>query len=58
MRQGLRPLPTSGVWEHAYYLDYQNTRADHVNAVIDKPANWDFEVAFVTDRSAAAIVGK
>jgi Fe-Mn family superoxide dismutase len=40
--QGLRPLLTIDVWEHAYYLDYQNKRADHVNAVIEKLANWDF----------------
>ena len=40
--RGLRPLLTIDVWEHAYYLDYQNKRADHVNAVIDKLANWDF----------------
>jgi Fe-Mn family superoxide dismutase len=40
--QGLRPLFTIDVWEHAYYLDYQNKRVDHVNAVIDKLANWEF----------------
>jgi Fe-Mn family superoxide dismutase len=40
--QGLTPLLTIDVWEHAYYLDYQNKRADHVNAVIDKLVNWEF----------------
>jgi len=30
------------VWEHAYYLDYQNRRADYVQAVIDKRINWEF----------------
>jgi superoxide dismutase, Fe-Mn family len=40
--QGLRPLLAIDVWEHAYYLDYQNKRADHVNAVIDGLINWDF----------------
>jgi Fe-Mn family superoxide dismutase len=40
--QGLRPLLTIDVWEHAYYLDYQNRRVDHVNAVIDKLVNWEF----------------
>lgn len=40
--QGLKPLLTIDVWEHAYYLDYQNRRADHVKAVIDKLLNWEF----------------
>jgi Fe-Mn family superoxide dismutase len=39
---GAKPLLTIDVWEHAYYLDYQNKRADHVNAVIDKLLNWEF----------------
>ncbi len=30
------------VWEHAYYLDYQNRRSDHLKAVIDKLINWEF----------------
>jgi len=37
-----RPLLTIDVWEHAYYLDYQNRRIDYVNALIDKLANWEF----------------
>ncbi len=39
---GLVPLLTIDVWEHAYYLDYQNRRADYAKAVIDKLLNWEF----------------
>jgi Fe-Mn family superoxide dismutase len=37
-----RPLYTVDVWEHAYYLDYQNRRVDFVDALVDRLANWDF----------------
>jgi superoxide dismutase, Fe-Mn family len=42
LTQGLNPLLTIDVWEHAYYLDYQNRRVDYVNAMLDKLANWEF----------------
>jgi Fe-Mn family superoxide dismutase len=42
MTMGLKPLLVIDVWEHAYYLDYQNRRVDYVNAVLDKLINWEF----------------
>ncbi len=42
MTMGLRPLLTVDVWEHAYYLDYQNRRAEFVDGVVEKLLNWEF----------------
>ena len=39
---GLTPLLAVDIWEHAYYLDYQNRRGDYVRSVLDYLVNWDF----------------
>lgn len=45
LTHNIRPLLTIDVWEHAYYLDFQNRRPDYVNTVIEKLINWEFAAA-------------
>jgi superoxide dismutase, Fe-Mn family len=42
LTKNLIPLFTIDVWEHAYYLDYQNKRADFVQNILDNLINWEF----------------
>ena len=42
LKTDTKTLLTIDVWEHAYYLDYQNLRVNYANAVLDKLINWEF----------------
>ncbi|MGF1594952.1 MAG: superoxide dismutase [Kiloniellaceae bacterium] len=55
LTKGQTPLLTCDVWEHAYYLDYQNRRPDFLQTFLDKLVNWDFAAEnFDAARSAKA----
>ena len=54
LTDGITPLLTLDVWEHAYYLDYQNKRDAYVDAFLTKLINWDFAAQnYEADRAAA-----
>ena len=40
--EGMKPLLTVDVWEHAYYIDYRNQRPAFVDAVLNNLVNWEF----------------
>ena len=49
MAHGQKALLTVDVWEHAYYLDYQNKRADYLDIFLKHLLNWDFENENLTE---------
>ena len=42
VHDGMKPLLTLDVWEHAYYIDYRNSRPNFVDAVLSNIVNWEF----------------
>ena len=51
LTNGQQPLLTMDVWEHAYYIDYQNRRPDYIGTFLDKLVNWDFVAANLASAS-------
>ncbi|WP_262691687.1 superoxide dismutase [Kordiimonas aestuarii] len=54
LTEGKTPLLTMDVWEHAYYLDYQNRRPDYISTFLGKLVNWQFAAANYSAATAKA----
>jgi superoxide dismutase, Fe-Mn family len=53
-QEGIKPLFTIDVWEHAYYIDYRNDRPKYTDVVLGKLINWDFVSRNIEGDSVAA----
>ncbi len=54
LTDGKCPLLVCDVWEHAYYLDYQNRRVDFLKVFVEKLANWGYAEKQLTDKAMAS----
>ena len=53
-QDGIKPLFTIDVWEHAYYIDYRNDRPKYTDMVLGKLINWDFVSRNIEGNAVAA----
>jgi Fe-Mn family superoxide dismutase len=53
MAKGINCLLAVDVWEHAYYLDYQNARPKYLESVLGKILNWEFAAENLTKEDHA-----
>jgi Fe-Mn family superoxide dismutase len=53
LTSGATPLLTMDVWEHAYYIDFQNRRPDYISTFLGSLVNWDFAAENLAKAEAA-----